>query len=430
MLHKIILPFTHLVSRWLPSALLFSILLTFIVLFAAIVFEGHSLGIVVDFWGNGVWKLLPFSMQMVLILLLGSTLADAPSVQLGLRKSVQYIKSPIQGIVFVTVVSTFASWLNWGMGLILGALVAVEVAKKVKNSHFPLLIASAYSGFVVWHGGLSGSIPLKLASPSGFLSKLTQGEPIALTDTVFSPLNLLLCFIFLVSLPILNTLLLPKISQRVAYIADVRQCTTFERWGWKKYIPNLMLGFLFGMFVIRWFASGGSLSLNIVNMILFLFAILAHPSVDSFLKSVEKSVKSSSGIIVQFPLYAGIMGMMSSSGLTNSLSLFFISISSTNSFPLMTYFSAGIVNFFVPSGGGQWAVQGPIIIPAAKILGVPVAKASMALAWGDAWTNMLQPFWALPLLGISGLAIKDIMPYCLIVAVWVGTITSIVLLWF
>ena len=430
MIHKIILPFTHLVSRWLPSALLFSILLTFIVLFAAIVFEGHSLGIVVDFWGNGVWKLLPFSMQMVLILLLGSTLADAPSVQLGLRKSVQYIKSPIQGIVFVTVVSTFASWLNWGMGLILGALVAVEVAKKVKNSHFPLLIASAYSGFVVWHGGLSGSIPLKLASPSGFLSKLTQGEPIALTDTVFSLLNLLLCFIFLVSLPILNTLLLPKISQRVAYIADVRQCTTFERWGWKKYIPNLMLGFLFGMFVIRWFASGGSLSLNIVNMILFLFAILAHPSVDSFLKSVEKSVKSSSGIIVQFPLYAGIMGMMSSSGLTNSLSLFFISISSTNSFPLMTYFSAGIVNFFVPSGGGQWAVQGPIIIPAAKILGVPVAKASMALAWGDAWTNMLQPFWALPLLGISGLAIKDIMPYCLIVAVWVGTITSIVLLWF
>ena len=122
--------------------------------------------------------------------------------------------------------------------------------------------------------------------------------------------------------------------------------------------------------------------------------------------------------------------MMSSSGLTSSLSNLFITWSTTNSFPIMTYLSAGVVNFFVPSGGGQWVVQGPIIIPAAQSLGVSVTKASMALAWGDAWTNMLQPFWALPLLGIAKLSIKDIYPYCFILAIWAAVLTTTVLAFF
>ena len=134
------------------------------------------------------------------------------------------------------------------------------------------------------------------------------------------------------------------------------------------------------------------------------------------------AVDTSSGIILQFPLYAGLMGMMVDSGLAISMSQWFVEISTKQSFPVITFLSAGIVNFFVPSGGGQWAVQAPIVVPAANQLGVPISQAAMAVAWGDAWTNMIQPFWALPLLALSGLKLRQIMGYCIVILIWSGVL--------
>lgn len=427
MIERFITFFAHLISRWLPSAFSFSIILTFIVFLAGSLIENQPFLVMIDYWGSGVWKLLPFAMQMVLILLFGSVVADAPIIKALIVRSVTFVKSPVQGVLFVTLISTISSWINWGMGLIIGALIAVEVGKRVKGSHFPLLVASAYSGFIVWHGGLSGSIPLKLASPSGFLSEITSGVAMPISHTILTPFNLGLTLIFIVTLPLLNMLMLPKDHLRIPCSIPDDHPIIDSEFSLIKYLPNFSLFIFIALFIIRSFYKGSGVSLNMINMILFALAIFFHTSLESFLKSVESSVKSTSGIIIQFPLYAGIMGMMSSSGLTQSLSYFFISISTQRTFPLMTYLSAGIVNFFVPSGGGQWAVQGPIVIPAAKELGVPVTKAAMALAWGDAWTNMLQPFWALPILGISKLSIKDIMPYCFIVAIWVGAVTCCLL---
>jgi short-chain fatty acids transporter len=168
-----------------------------------------------------------------------------------------------------------------------------------------------------------------------------------------------------------------------------------------------------------------------MNIMIFVFLILSmifNLTARSFLFSFNNSVKDSSGILLQFPFYAGIMGMMASSGLAASMSEFFVSISTENTFFLYTYISAGIVNFFVPSGGGQWAIQGPIILPVAKELGVSLSKASMAIAWGDAWTNIIQPFWALPLLSIGKIKLKDMMGYCVIIFILVGLLTSGLLL--
>lgn len=134
--------------------------------------------------------------------------------------------------------------------------------------------------------------------------------------------------------------------------------------------------------------------------------------------------------MIQFPFYAGIMGMMVSSGLAEKMSLWFVQISNEYTFPLFTFISAGIVNFFVPSGGGQWAVQAPVMLPAALELGVDTAKTAMAVAWGDAWTNMIQPFWALPALAIAGLRAKDIMGFCIMALIVSGLIISIGLLVF
>ena len=163
---------------------------------------------------------------------------------------------------------------------------------------------------------------------------------------------------------------------------------------------------------------------NYINLVLLGLAIMMHSSFYNFLKGVDKAISGASGILIQFPLYFGIMGIMNHSGMVQIMSDFFVSISNSTTFPIFTFISAGIVNVFVPSGGGQWAVQGPIIIDAATQLGINIPKSVMALSYGDQLTNMLQPFWALPLLGITGLKAKDILPYTLILLV-VGAIIFI-----
>ena len=152
---------------------------------------------------------------------------------------------------------------------------------------------------------------------------------------------------------------------------------------------------------------------NYINLVLLALGIALHGSFHKFLKGVDQAIGGASGILIQFPLYFGIMGIMKYSGMVNLFSDFFVQISNEVTFPIFTFISAGIVNVFVPSGGGQWGVQGPIIIEAASQLNVPYWKAVMALAYGDQITNMLQPFWALPLLGITGLKAKEILPYTL-----------------
>jgi short-chain fatty acids transporter len=140
-------------------------------------------------------------------------------------------------------------------------------------------------------------------------------------------------------------------------------------------------------------------------------ALLLHRSIASFLKSIDQSISDASGILIQFPLYFGIMGIMSGSGLIQEISNWLTAAASANSLPILSFFSAGIVNFFVPSGGGQWYIQGPMLIQSALDLGVSIPKTIMALSYGDQWTNMLQPFWALPLMGITRLKAGELLPY-------------------
>ncbi|MGL6250329.1 MAG: TIGR00366 family protein, partial [Billgrantia desiderata] len=189
-------------------------------------------------------------------------------------------------------------------------------------------------------------------------------------------------------------------------------------------IPGVI--FLLDHFVFR----GGGLNLNIVNFMFLSLAIVLHRTPRSLLESLNEAIKGGAGIVIQFPFYAGIMAIMVQSGLAESMSQGLISFATETSLPFWSFISAGIVNLFVPSGGGQWAVQAPVMLPAAEALGVDVARVSMAVAWGDAWTNLLQPFWALPVLAIAGLKAKDIMGYCLIQLVITGVIISVGLTWF
>lgn len=424
--------FTNLCARFLPSAFVFSVILTFVVFVLGIATQGKTPLEMTNYWGSSVWKLLQFSMQMVLILLSGHVLAQTKMVSKFLKSLASKCETPTRALVLVTVVATIASWLNWGFGLIVGGILAVEVAKKVKDVSFPLLVASAYSGFVVWHGGVSGSIPLKLASASGFMSSIMGGETISTSQTIFGPMNIVLSLVMLITLPLLNVLMHPKEVEQVSFNSQIAQQqediahTPARRVEHSRAVAYLLAA-LMGTYLIKYFMSGGGLSLNIVILVFLFLGIVLHGNLSTFKNSFEEATKNASGIILQFPLYAGIMGMMSGSGLASSLSSFFVSVANETTLPLFTYISAGIVNFFVPSGGGQWAVQGPIMVSAAKSLGVSISKVSMALAWGDAWTNMVQPFWALPLLSIAGLGLRHIMGYCVIIFIWVGIVSSIII---
>lgn len=422
--------FSRIMQRWLPDTFVIAIILTAVVFLAGMVTQGQGIGAMADHWGNGVWKLLGFSMQMVLILVLGTVLAMSRPVKAALRAIARMASTSSQGIILVTLTSMMALWVNWGFGLVVGALLAREVASHVKNSHFPLLIAAAYSGLLVWHSGLSGSIPLKIASTGDdALSQLLNGQTVPLLETIFAWQNIAIIIALAISLPILNILMMPDKNNRLGLAAeeepepavDLTAMSPAEK---LEHYPiiNYLLVAIGAVYLFGSFSSGRSISLNEINLCLLLAGLALHINPRNYLNAMNSAIGTSSGIILQFPLYAGVMGMMVGSGLAGAMSQWFVDISSAQSFPVITFLSAGVVNFFVPSGGGQWAVQAPIVVPAAAELGVPVSKAAMAVAWGDAWTNMIQPFWALPLLALSGLNLRQIMGYCVVILLWSGAL--------
>jgi len=424
--------FDRLVQRYLPDAFLFAVILTLLVFVMGIFMTGSTPIQMVEYWGSGFWDLLAFSMQMALVVVTGYVLANTQIVKSILKKISMLAKSPIQAIMLVTVIATIASLINYGFGLVVGALMAIQIAKRVPSVDYRLLVASAYSGFLVWHGGFSGSTPLLIATEGHFLEE--QIGIIKVTETLFSSFNLFIVFVLLVTLPLLNAYLMKtrektqitnpvidwdddEFDKKAEEAATVTE-TPSDRIE-NSFIISLLIGLLGVSYIVYHFVVNGfDLNLNIVNLTMLFLGIILHRTPRRFLNSVNDAVKNVGGIIIQFPFYAGIMGMMVASGLSEQLSMMFVNISTEFTFPLFTFISAGIVNFFIPSGGGQWAVQGPIMISAGMELGVSNAKTAMAVAWGDAWTNMIQPFWALPLLAIAGLKVKDIMGFCVIILIY------------
>ena len=436
MLKLISKPAVKLVERYLPDPYIFVLLLTLIAAVAAIAVERQTPLAVLRMWGDGFWGLLTFSMQMLLVLVTGFMLASSPPVKRILQKIAGTAKSPGGAIILVTLVSLAASWINWGFGLVVGALFAKELARLIKVD-YRLLVASAYSGFVVWHGGLAGSVPLTIATEGHFSAD--QIGVIGTGSTIFAFFNLAIVVCLFIAVPLVNRMMLldekdsvyvdPKLlddePEPVGRITrPAEKLENSMPLALLVGVPGLL--FLLDHFLLR----GGSLNLNVVNFMFLFLAIVLHRTPRNLLTSLNEAIKGGAGIVIQFPFYAGIMAIMVQSGLAQSMSEWLVSFATASSLPFWSFISAGIVNLFVPSGGGQWAVQAPVMLPAAEALGADIARVAMAVAWGDAWTNLLQPFWALPVLAIAGLKAKDIMGFCLIQLLITGIIISVGLVWF
>lgn len=416
--------FSRLSSRWVPDPFIFALLLTLLTMLLGIILTPSSPFEMIDHWMSGFWDLLSFGMQMALILVTGGVLAQSPPVKRIIDALARLPKNGGSAVVMVSLTAMIAALVNWGLGLIVGALLARDTARSLKERniphHYPLIGAAGYTGLLVWHGGLSGSAPLTVATQDHFLVDVIGVLPVS--ATIFSPLNIVLALLFLISVPLLLKGMLPKSKenwegysgQRSSF--DEPESTVIETpadWLENNRGITILISVLALIYLINHFAGKGlsGLNLNSMNLAFLFLGFLFFIKPIRYVKAVNQAVSGTAGIILQFPFYAGIMGMMKLSGLVDVFSATLVNISNLWTFPIFTFFSAGLVNLFVPSGGGQWAVQGPILVDAALQLGYSTPKTVMALAYGDQWTNMLQPFWALPLLAITGLKARQIIGY-------------------
>jgi len=406
-----------------------------------------------DFWEEGLWtpNLLAFTVQMMLMLVLGHTLALTPLVNKGLNIIVQFCTTTAKSAALITFLTILVSLFNWGLGLIFGAIFARKVGEYASQHNipinYPLIGAAGYSGLMVWHGGLSGSSLSKIAEPNHLKSMMinllsdTQlnalPERISYLETVWSNMNLSVMLTVIILLPLMmfglgkkvvsKKIMLQEQKDKPIPTSSINVIKGAQRLDHLR-IFSLLSGIVLFLYIIKKIVINYDFHLldffnpNNINLLLLSLVLLLHKNFISFLEAINKAISGTSGMLIQFPLYFGIMGIMIHSGLITQFADFFIQISSPTTYPIYTFFSAGLVNIFVPSGGGQWAVQGPIIVKSVLELGISLPKSIMALAYGDQLTNMLQPFWALPLLGITGLKAKEILPYTLFLMLLGGSI--------
>lgn len=441
MLHALSRFFTLIVRRYLPDAYIFAILLTFITFFAALIWTPKSPMDLVRGWGNGISSLLLFTIQSALIYTTGHALASTPAVRRLLNAVASIPHTPLQAALMAFFVTAFGSLFNWGFGLVVGGLVAREMARRVPNMDYGFTVAAGYSGFVVWHGGFSSAVAADLATSGGVLSKAltSKGLPdlvIPFSDTILSTYNLTITITMLVVLPFLLRAIAPHPDEVVPVDpklfehddtlqvppADGSPASRLEH----SRIVTLMFSALgFSYLGYHFYTRGLDINLNILIILFMWTGLFLHGTPIRYVAALKEAVSGASGIITQFPLYGGIQGLMISSGLAALIANWFVSVSSAKTFPLMTFLAAGFINTFVPSGGGQWIVQAPITLPAAMELGANPGMVGMAVAYGDQWTNMIQPFWALPMLAIAKLGVRDIMGPCIMTLLLSGCIMGV-----
>lgn len=427
--------YTNFFKKYFPSPFSIAILLTFSTFILALIFTENSdktqiyLPQLGEFWFKGMFKssLLAFTVHMMLILVLGHVLALSSFAQKMINFALKYCTSTSSSVFIITFLTILVSLFNWGLGLIFGAIFTRKIGEHFqaqnKRLNYALVGASSYVGLMVWHGGLSGSATLTVAGANHSL--VEQMGSIPISETIFSSMNIVVMIALLLIIPLIMSFIgkktqndtIPKLSNSKIFKNDESQDnkTVAEQFELNNFI-GLFIGIIILLFVVYLRVSGkfSSLNLQTTNLILLGLAFVFHANIKSFLTAIEEAIGDVSGILIQFPLYFGIMGIMQESGLASLIAQSMTNTANEFTLPIFTFISAGIVNLFVPSGGGQWQIQGPIIVETAKATGTSLPKMIMALAYGDQLTNMLQPFWALPLLGITGLKAKDILPYTLI----------------
>lgn len=434
------------VRRFMPDPFVLVLLLTLVALGLGLATmpavggpAGHTLlgkgSALVKEWteGFGNPEILKFGLQIILIVVTGEAIAASPPARRLLAWLTAIPKTATQALLLVTVFALVSGWLHWGFGLVSSALLAREVGRALKARgvavHYALLGTGAYTSMLLWHAGLTASAPLLMNTDKNFVSDVLgqKGAKVPLTETIFAPYNLVACAALLAIVPPLVVAMQPK--EATPAPDDIPAAAPDEPAGapapgtvaeWldrSRWLP-LAVGALGLTFLVRYVREHGfDLNHNIVNVTFLMLGMALHRSPVAYAKAIGQSVRGTAGIVLQFPFYGGILAVMKFTGLSETISHAFVAAASPKTLPFFTFLASVVTKSFVPSGAGEWAVEGPPMLKAARELGVPYGKITMAVAYGNMLGNMYQPFWSLPLLGLMGLKARDIMGFCLVLFV-------------
>lgn len=434
-MNKTIRALALIVERYYPDAFVFAILMSVLALLMAFTLTESSSAEILLSWGDGLPALMAFTAQLSITLLAAHALAHTDAMQSVLRVVGALPRSATSAYILVVFSASLGSLIAWSLGLVVGATlareVAIQCAKKNITVHFPLLVASAYAGFVVWHMGYSASAPLFVATPGHTLEDVMG--VLAITETVFTWQNLSIIIATIVSLLVVCPLMHPSDDQCIQIdldtlqqdqpINDLNENPTFTERLETSRTLTLALGAALLLYILMSFYNKGFyLTLDIVNWSLVGFGLILARSPIHYVSLIYKAGTAVAAIIIQYPFYAGMLGIMTGTGLVQVMSGWFVENASSSTLALYAFLSAGVVNLFIPSGGGQWAIQGPVFIDAANQLSVAPELIVMAIAYGDQWSNMIQPFWTIPLLAIAGLHVRQIIGYTLIIFLVTGVV--------
>ena len=419
-------------ERWMPSALSTALLLTLVIFLGGIFLGKSSLIECIRHWGDGFWLLLEFGMQMCLMLVSGYLLASSPIIRRFLNFLTDLFKTPSGAIAGLAVISMSLSWLNWGLGIVGGAVLARLFANKFTQLDLRLIVTVAYLGLgCTWHAGLSASAPLLIATPGHFLEN--EIGIINVGETIFHPFNLILTLVVLGSLttfvwylaqwtPLTQSQMLSQRTQlkttQIHATANNEKNYQGSLAGFfdKSYCLNGLIGIM-GLIwlIITWIDGSLTITINSINFLLLFLGITLHKNPQSVAQGAKEAITFVHGIVLQFPLYAGMFGIIKGTGLSDVLGNGFVSIASPRTLPILVYWYSGFINYFVPSGGSKWVIEAPYLVSAAQTLEVPIHKVILAYAWGDMATNLLHPFWALPLITATGLEFREILGYGIVI---------------
>lgn len=438
--------FTEWSLNWVPDSMVFVLVLTIIVYLMALVFTQHGPIELIDDYSKGFWLLLTFAMQMCLMMITGFVVADSKFVKSSITKLVDWPKTPRSTMFLFCLVVGVVCWFHWGIGLMLSIVMGKEIAvrKRGMGIHYPLIAAVAYSTQCIMANGVSQAAPLLVATPGNFLEK-TVGSLIPLTQTALSPFLMTFMLIQFFTIPLIVMYLLPKkenaieideaLAKEFVHVPpvtdDVKDLRPAERWERSSILPTVLaLVMLFWVAKFFWMNGVKKLDLNVVNFTFFAMGLLLHRTPQSFIFSVKQGVNTTFGVIIQFPLYAGIFGIISNSGLAGVITHWFISISTTGTYAWFVVVYTCIMDFFVPSGGSKFVIEAPYIIPAGQQLGIPAHHIVNAYSTGAQLANNIQPFWALAYLAAFKLKFQDILPYTFVVFVLTGILAAVAFLVF
>ncbi len=469
----------RLAHQLIPNPFVFAIILSAIIYAMGVTLTDTGPLQMVGYWYDGFWELLTFTIQMIALLLFGYVLASSPPVRRVVVWAARFPRNSGQAIILITVLAMVFAYINWGLGLIVGAIAAREVCKQAKGRgikvHYPLAAAAGFSSLMVFAGGFSASAPLLMNTDGHFL--FDEYGLIPISETILAPYNFIIILAWMAVMPFVYRAMHPPMHE-TEEIEDVHEASDDATTAARQYAaatgspptgtanaayqeahgtddgygavepsasgsavmtehaghepagrslaerldnaPILTLGIALpglGYIAYHFFTRGFDLNLNIVNFTMLIFGLLAYKTPIAYVQAIDEGIKACGQIALQFPFYAGIMGMMAGSGLITIFAGWLVAVSNVYTFPLATLISAAIVNLFVPSAGGQWAVQGPLLMEAAETLGVDYGLTIMAFTYGDQLTNGIQPFWMLPLLGVTLLKARQILGYTAVIMI-------------